>query len=54
MADTTLEMALAAEFNRHSFSHDMAVADIIDYLKTEHAEADVAPMTFETGSASEP
>jgi hypothetical protein len=37
-----LRLYALAEFNRHGLSREMAVAEIVDYLKTEQAEADVA------------
>ena len=37
-----LRLYALAEFNRHGLSRELVVAEIVDYLKTEQAEADVA------------
>src|SRR5258708_36984075 len=48
-----LRLYALAEFNRHGLSREMAVAEIIDYLKTEQVEADVAAaMAAEAGPAA--
>jgi hypothetical protein len=50
-----LRLYALAEFNRHGLNREMAVAEIVDYLKTEQAEADVAAvMASETALAVEP
>ncbi len=37
-----LRLYALAEFNRHGLSREIVLAEIVDYLKTEQAEADVA------------
>ncbi|MEK7277747.1 MAG: hypothetical protein AAB427_10390 [Chloroflexota bacterium] len=37
-----LRLYAQAEFNRRGLTRDIVIADIVDYLKTEHAEAEVA------------
>jgi hypothetical protein len=49
-----LRLYALAEFNRHGLSREMVVAEMVDYLKTEQAEADVAAaMASETDLAVE-
>src|ERR1700687_5429724 len=50
-----LRLYALAEFNRRGLNREMVVAEIVDYLKTEQAEADVAAaMASETNLAVEP